>query len=80
VSPVKYELGFYIQGDAILHSHRRENLTSYIGYFLIKYLIILVFIRILGSDDLSFLPLLYVSVAVLKRELGYSPFHTNLFV
>jgi hypothetical protein len=26
---VKYELGFYIPEDGILHSHRRENLTSY---------------------------------------------------
>jgi hypothetical protein len=26
---VKYELGFYIPEDAILHSHRRENLKSY---------------------------------------------------
>jgi hypothetical protein len=24
--PVKYELGFYILEDDILHSHRRENL------------------------------------------------------
>jgi hypothetical protein len=31
VSPVKYELGFYISQDAILHSHRRENLKSYIA-------------------------------------------------
>jgi hypothetical protein len=30
VSPVKYELGFYIPEDGILHSHRRENLKSYI--------------------------------------------------
>jgi hypothetical protein len=30
VSPVKYELGFYIPGDGILHSHRRENLKSYL--------------------------------------------------
>jgi hypothetical protein len=30
VSPVKYELSFYIPEDAILHSHRRENLKSYI--------------------------------------------------
>jgi hypothetical protein len=29
VSPVKYELGFYIPDDGILHSHRRENLKSY---------------------------------------------------
>jgi hypothetical protein len=30
VSPVKYELGFYIPEYAILYSHRRENLKSYI--------------------------------------------------
>jgi hypothetical protein len=27
---VKYELGFYIAEDGILHSDRRENLKSYI--------------------------------------------------
>jgi hypothetical protein len=31
VSPVKYELGFYIADDDILHSHRRENLKPYIA-------------------------------------------------
>jgi hypothetical protein len=31
VSPVKYELGFYIPEDGILHSHRREGLKSYIA-------------------------------------------------
>jgi hypothetical protein len=31
VSAVKYELGFYIPEDGTLHSHRRENLTSYIA-------------------------------------------------
>jgi hypothetical protein len=30
VSPVKYELGFYIPEGDILHSHRRENLKSYV--------------------------------------------------
>jgi hypothetical protein len=29
VSPVKYELGFYIPEEGILHSDRRENLKSY---------------------------------------------------
>jgi hypothetical protein len=29
MSPVRYELGFYIQEDGILHSHRRD-LKSYI--------------------------------------------------
>jgi hypothetical protein len=31
MSPVKYELGFYIPEDAILHSQRRENLKPYIA-------------------------------------------------
>jgi hypothetical protein len=31
VSPVKYELGFYIPEDGILHSHCSENLKSYIA-------------------------------------------------
>jgi hypothetical protein len=30
MSPVRYELGFYISEDGILHSHDRENLKSYI--------------------------------------------------
>jgi hypothetical protein len=29
VSPVKYELGFYIPEDGVLHSNRRENPISY---------------------------------------------------
>jgi hypothetical protein len=32
VSPVRYELGFYIPEDDILHSHSRENLKSYIPF------------------------------------------------
>jgi hypothetical protein len=31
VSPVKYELGFYIPEDDILHSRCREDLKSYTG-------------------------------------------------
>jgi hypothetical protein len=31
VYPVRYELGFYIPEDDILHSHCRENLKSYIA-------------------------------------------------
>jgi hypothetical protein len=30
MSPVRYELGFYISEDDILHSDRRENLKSHI--------------------------------------------------
>jgi hypothetical protein len=39
VSPVRYELGFYIPEDAILHSHRREHLKSYIVLLLHKYVL-----------------------------------------
>jgi hypothetical protein len=28
VCPVRYELGFYIQKDGILHIYRRENIKS----------------------------------------------------
>jgi hypothetical protein len=31
VFPVRYELGFYIPKDGILHSHSRENLKSNIA-------------------------------------------------
>jgi hypothetical protein len=31
VSPVKYELGFYIPEDGVLHSHCHGNLKSYIA-------------------------------------------------
>jgi hypothetical protein len=40
VSPVSYELGFYIPEEGILHSHRRENLKSYI-LVLTKFLVFL---------------------------------------
>jgi hypothetical protein len=31
MSPVKYEMGFYIPEDDILHNARREHLKSYIA-------------------------------------------------
>jgi hypothetical protein len=37
VFSVRYELGFYIPGDGILHSHRRQNLKSYINRIWIVY-------------------------------------------
>jgi hypothetical protein len=36
MSPVRYELGFYIPEDGILYSHRRENLKSYISHAFMK--------------------------------------------
>jgi hypothetical protein len=38
VSPVKYELSFYIPEDDILHSHRCENLKSYMKLYRVSYL------------------------------------------
>jgi hypothetical protein len=35
VFPVRQELGFYTPEYGILHSHRRENLKSYIQSFLV---------------------------------------------
>jgi hypothetical protein len=32
MSPVRYELGFYIPEDDVRHSHRRENLNSSCRY------------------------------------------------
>jgi hypothetical protein len=31
MSPMRYELVFYIPVDGIFHSHRRENLKSYVA-------------------------------------------------
>jgi hypothetical protein len=36
VSPVKYELGFYIPEDDILHSHCRGNIKAYIRPAVLK--------------------------------------------
>jgi hypothetical protein len=38
VSPVKYELGFYIPEDDILHSHCRENLKSHTSKLAVQFL------------------------------------------
>jgi hypothetical protein len=38
VSPVKYELGFYMPEDDILHSHRREKLKSYRNIYIYIYI------------------------------------------
>jgi hypothetical protein len=38
VSPVRYELGLYIPGDGILHSHRHENLYSLLKARFVQYL------------------------------------------
>jgi hypothetical protein len=37
VSPVKYELGFYIPEDGILHSHHCENLQPYLKIISLVY-------------------------------------------
>jgi hypothetical protein len=47
VSSVKYELGFYIPGDGILHSHRRDNLKYY--FLLVISSSLVLFLNILSS-------------------------------
>jgi hypothetical protein len=37
MSPVRYELGFYIPEDDILHGHRCDNLKSYLCKYLSKF-------------------------------------------
>jgi hypothetical protein len=37
VSPVKYEMEFYIPEDDILHSDCRENLKSYIDLIVLQF-------------------------------------------
>jgi hypothetical protein len=53
VSPVKYELGFFIAEDDILHSDRRENLKSYIIFPHVQRFVVLNTINGLTSN-LSF--------------------------
>jgi hypothetical protein len=59
VSPVRYELGFYIPKDDICHSHRRGNLKSYISYNKINVAI------------KKFLVENYVSLTVINRTLFF---------
>jgi hypothetical protein len=43
VSVLRYELGFHIPEDDILHSHCRENLKSYKGTLLFALLLVATF-------------------------------------
>jgi hypothetical protein len=38
VFPVRYKRGFYIQEDGVLHSHRPENLKSYMKIFVFRFI------------------------------------------
>jgi hypothetical protein len=57
MSPVRYELGFYIPVDGILHSHRREYLKFYLCRKLVYsgFLQLLVFIcsEIVGDTEIT---------------------------
>jgi hypothetical protein len=56
MSPVRYELGFYIPEKVILHSHRRDNLKSVIFLYFVFILIILLRMYTLHvSDQLAIL-------------------------
>jgi hypothetical protein len=45
VTPLRYELGFYIPEDAILYSHCRENLISYELNSLIYFMMEILFVQ-----------------------------------
>jgi hypothetical protein len=62
VSPVKYELGFYIPEDDILHSHCRDNLKSYIVTVVSK--------RSLATDVLRLLS--YVYTATISSDSSHT--------
>jgi hypothetical protein len=47
VFPVRYDLSFCIPEDGILHSHRSENLKSYMIIFIIIIIIIIITTTIL---------------------------------
>jgi hypothetical protein len=57
MSSVKYELGFYIPEDAILHSHQRENIKSYVDLR-----------RLLGATCHAILSFPELFVAILVNE------------
>jgi hypothetical protein len=79
VSPVKYELGFYISEDGILHSHRRGNLNSYTlpyPFIRVQMKILLMFLEavLLGNTVLgTFRKVLLVSNSIpfASSRLGY---------
>jgi hypothetical protein len=50
--PVRYELGFYISQDGILHSHRREHHKSNSGYDVLS-------LGINGISDFVHRPMFY---------------------
>jgi hypothetical protein len=54
VSPVKYELGFYIPEDDILHSYRRENLVlSFICIVFFLFSSCLLLVVAIANEDVS---------------------------
>jgi hypothetical protein len=83
VLPVKYEQGFYIPEDDILHSHRRENLKSYMMFIIFrntcdgpKY----ISVKLRARKALQSLSILNISVVFLQsrgsvvvKALSYKP-------
>jgi hypothetical protein len=67
VSPVKYEQGFYITEDDILHSHCCENLKSYVINFPF-YLLFLVCLAL----AFAILLLLFVVLCFISHSLFIS--------
>jgi hypothetical protein len=53
VSPVKYELGFCVPEDDILHSHRCENLRPYMETDSVHEMLYFIILRILDAEERS---------------------------
>jgi hypothetical protein len=64
VSPVRYELGFCIPGKDILHSHRRENLKSYI----------VLDVCVLCPCTIHFLELIFLDFGIFSSPTSYGIF------
>jgi hypothetical protein len=63
---MRYELGLYIPEDAILHSHRRENLKSYI---LVFHFYILCTLATYTSEKIL-LKIIIIIIIIIKEEQG----------
>jgi hypothetical protein len=73
VFPVKYELGFYIPEDGILHIHRRERLRSYMGDALCEF-------RHIAYPDRGSSTLVPISAGTVPKYTGTAFLHVRFEV
>jgi pterin-4a-carbinolamine dehydratase len=71
VSPVKYELGFYIPEDSIFQSHRCENLKSYTVY--------IVHLTLLHKNKLLQAFGFMTQVALMAEKMDHHPEWFNVY-